>query len=246
MLDASVARSTWREASVAARRFGFGARPDELRLIADDPRGWLLAQLDGEPPLPEPLRELPGTADDQVAFFRWLRDYGAEARRAGASSEGRAVNVEQSYVQALLPRYARAVEARVRTAVTTATPFRERLVRFWSNHFVVSAAKPAAIALPPSFERDVARQHVTGRFEDMLLAAEKHPAMLLFLDNAQSIGPNSRWAREPGRIPENRLAGRPTGLNENLAREILELHTLGVHGGYAQADVTALARVITG
>ena len=242
-----------RDAVIAARRFGLGARQGELRAIAADPRGWLVAQLAPEQPLPGPIRALPGTADDQVAFFRWLRDYQADARRAAGGGAGReamaaggAVNVEQSYVKALLPHYAAAVQARFRTAVETDTPFRERLVRFWSNHFVVSPAKPAAIALPASYEKDVARRFVTGRFADMLLAAEKHPAMLLFLDNAQSIGPNSRWGREPARIPANALGERPAGLNENLAREILELHTLGVQGGYTQADVTALARVITG
>ncbi len=248
-----------RDAVIAARRFGLGARRDDLRKIAADPRGWLVAQLAQEQPLPAPLRALPGTADDQVAFFRWLRDYGAEARTASRGSDApasmmaggtmasrAAVNVEQSYVKALLPRYAAAVEARFRTAAESDTPFRERLVRFWSNHFVVSPAKSAAIALPASYERDVARRFVTGRFADMLLAAEKHPAMLLFLDNAQSIGPNSRWGREPDRIPANALGEKPSGLNENLAREILELHTLGVDGGYGQADVGALARVITG
>ncbi len=124
----------------------------------------------------------------------------------------------------------------------------ERLVHFWSNHFVVSGVKPVAIALPPSFERDAIRPFVTGKFADMLLAVAKHPAMLIYLDNTQSIGPHSRVGAGSTAANRRWLAAfpRPTGLNENLAREILELHTVGVHGGYEQADVTRFANVITG
>jgi uncharacterized protein (DUF1800 family) len=114
--------------------------------------------------------------------------------------------------------------------------FVELLVAFWSNHFCISAAKgePARI-WAGSFEREAIRPHVLGRFADMLRAVEQHPAMLFFLDNQQSLGPNSRAG-----------LARNKGLNENLAREIMELHTLGVGGGYTQADVTSLARIITG
>ena len=114
--------------------------------------------------------------------------------------------------------------------------FVERLVRFWSNHFCVSVAKGfIERSVAGSFEREAVRPFVLGRFADMLAAVERHPAMLFYLDNQQSIGPNSRAGQN-----------RKRGLNENLAREILELHTLGVGGGYTQSDVTSLARVITG
>ena len=107
---------------------------------------------------------------------------------------------------------------------------------FWANHFAVAIDKSQAVAITAgAFEREAIRPHVFGRFEDMLAAVESHPTMLLYLDNQTSIGPNSRGNR----------AGK-RGLNENLAREILELHTLGVDGGYSQADVTAFARIITG
>jgi uncharacterized protein (DUF1800 family) len=106
---------------------------------------------------------------------------------------------------------------------------------FWSNHFCVSAAKNQVRAMAGAYEREAIRPHITGRFVDMLLAVEQHPAMLLYLDNHLSFGPNSPAGRN-----------RNKGLNENLAREILELHTLGVDGGYKQADVTNLARLITG
>lgn len=112
----------------------------------------------------------------------------------------------------------------------------ERLVAFWANHFAVSVNKGGPVrAFAGLMVREAIRPHVFGRFADMLVAVESHPAMIFFLDNQQSIGPNSRAGARRGR-----------GLNENLAREILELHTLGVAGGYTQADVTALARIITG
>ncbi len=114
--------------------------------------------------------------------------------------------------------------------------FGERLAMFWANHFAVATGKGGDVhILSGAFEREAIRPHVFGRFEDMLLAVETHPAMLYFLDNQQSIGPTS---------PANRNKHR--GLNENLAREIMELHTLGVGSGYTQADVTSLARIITG
>jgi len=245
------------DAAIAANRFGLGARPGELARIAGDPRGWLRAQLTPESVLPAPLAALPSTADDEAAFARWLATLhlggadgaasmsGTTAPNSIAAPDGGKLSVEQSYVRTLLPRYAAALQARIDVATTTDRPFFERLVHFWSNHFTVSAAKPQVIALPPSFERDVVRAHATGRFEDMLTASTQHPGMLIYLDNYLSVGPNSFIASHPGYLPEY-LRGRMTGLNENLAREILELHTLGVRSGYTQADVTAFAKIITG
>src|SRR4029450_1515396 len=130
-----------------------------------------------------------------------------------------------------------AVTTRCAAAVATTMPFRERLVHFLSNHFVGSGAKPVAIALPPSYERDAIRPHVTGRFEEMLLAVVKHPAMLVYLDNARSIGPGSERAKHPPRRrPKNPLAAAPRGLNENLAREILELHAGGAEARYTEDE----------
>jgi uncharacterized protein (DUF1800 family) len=118
-------------------------------------------------------------------------------------------------------------------------------VHFWGNHFTVSSAKPQAVALPPSFERDAVRANVGGSFANMLMASSKHPGMLVYLDNWLSIGPHSDAAHNP-RLRRGFGGQRATGINENLAREIMELHTLGVHGGYTQADVTTFAGVITG
>jgi uncharacterized protein (DUF1800 family) len=126
--------------------------------------------------------------------------------------------------------------ARLQRAVIADCGFVERLVAFWSNHFCISANKGGLARMwAGSFEREAIRPHVLGRFGDMLKAVEQHPAMLFFLDNQQSLGPESRAGQN-----------RKRGLNENLAREIMELHTLGVGGGYSQEDVTSLARIITG
>lgn len=126
--------------------------------------------------------------------------------------------------------------ARLQRGIIADCGFTERLVVFWSNHFCISAAKGGVARMwAGSFEREAIRPHVLGRFGDMLRAVEQHPAMLFFLDNQQSLGPDSRAGQNRNR-----------GLNENLAREIMELHTLGVGGGYSQDDVTSLARIITG
>lgn len=126
--------------------------------------------------------------------------------------------------------------ARLQRATLAECGFAERLVTFWSNHFCISASKGELARIwAGAFEREAIRPHVIGRFADMLKAVEQHPAMLLFLDNQQSLGPDSRAGQN-----------RKRGLNENLAREIMELHTLGVGGGYTQGDVTSLARIITG
>jgi uncharacterized protein (DUF1800 family) len=245
-------------AAVAATRFGFGARPGELNAIAGDPQGWVLQQVRApaaEPPL---IAALPAAEDDLLAFGRWIasrRLRNAEAQRLErlAQNEGlsmdqiRAFSLEDSYVLAFRDRAFAAVNARIGTAATTTTPVRERLVHFWSNHFTVSTVKPGATALPPSFERDVARGHLDGAFAAMLIASCQHVGMLIYLDNWLNVGPNSQAARRPRQAP--RLpggAGRANDINENLAREILELHTLGVDGGYGQEDVRGLACIITG
>src|SRR6266702_7940923 len=126
-------------------------------------------------------------------------------------------------------------KARLTTALDADIGFVERLAWFWSNHFCVSADKFGVRPIAGAFEREAIRANVLGHFVDMLRAVETHPAMLLYLDNARSIGPTSQAGKNRGR-----------GLNENLAREILELHTLGVRTVYSQDDVTAFAAVITG
>lgn len=244
-------------AALAAHRFGFGPRPGELDAIAGDPRGWVKSQIGRAAAPPAQIAALPSAEDDLLAFGRWLarrrlnngngaRIEARAERRGMTKEELRRLSVEEDFIENFRTRVTRAVEARVEAALTSQTPVHERLVHFWSNHFTVSAAKPGAVAMPPSFEKEAIRPHVGGRFADMLLASTKHPGMIVYLDNWLSIGPNSRIGQNPNRGRRLPGGGRPSGINENLAREVLELHTLGVNGGYTQADVQALAAIITG
>ena len=139
------------------------------------------------------------------------------------------------------PAYVGEVTARLRLAATTDRPFLERITQFWSNHFAVSVDKAIILGVAGSYEREAIRPNVLGSFQELLMAVERHPAMLLYLDNYRSVGPDSMLA-----VRAQERAGKALGINENLAREIMELHTLGVDGGYTQADVTAFAKVITG
>jgi len=148
------------------------------------------------------------------------KEMAAKAAAEAVPDPGRAIYLEEA-------------KTRIEAALGAETGFVERLVWFWSNHFCISADKIRSMS--GAYEREAIRPHVLGRFADMLLAAEGHPAMLFYLDNGASMGPNS-------------IAGinRTRGLNENLARETLELHTLGVRSGYTQEDVISFANVLTG
>jgi uncharacterized protein (DUF1800 family) len=252
------------DAAIATNRFGLGARPGEMRAIAADPRGWLKAQLKPENAPPAAIAALPTTVDASGSFGIWLRSIGITAagavglyeKNAQASSMGagakmgapglpEGTSIEQSFIRTLGPVYMQAVKARVSAATQTDRPFFERLVHFWGNHFTISGTKPSAFALAAPFERDVVRAKCMGPFRNLLVASCKHPGMLTYLDNQLSIGPNSFLAKNPRLLPPY-LRERMQGLNENLGREILELHTLGVRSGYSQADVTSLSKVITG
>jgi uncharacterized protein (DUF1800 family) len=131
-------------------------------------------------------------------------------------------------------------EGKILRAVYSEHQLQELLVDFWFNHFNVYMDKGADRYLVTSYERDAIRPHVFGKFYDLLLATAKSPAMLFYLDNWQSVGPNRE---RRGRAAKNRPK---RGLNENYGRELLELHTLGVDGGYTQKDVIEVARCFTG
>jgi uncharacterized protein (DUF1800 family) len=232
------------DAALALHRFGFGPRGDTIARMSTDPRGALLAELDRPDIARLDAPDLPGSAEAARATFVFRQERKATrlAQRANpttAPAEGNAAeapNAEKPRNPGPgLPQqlYLAEAKARFERALAADTGFAERLVWFWSNHFCVSADKVRPIA--GAFEREAIRPHVLGRFADMLLAVESHPAMLHYLDNARSIGPDSVAGRNRGK-----------GLNENLAREILELHTLGVRTGYSQTDVTNFAKVITG
>ena len=143
--------------------------------------------------------------------------------------------------QDIVAMYRQQVAARYAAAVAADNSFSERLVHFWSNHFAVSADNVLMTVFAGLQEQEAIRPHIFGHFADMLMAVEHHPAMLVYLNQSTSIGPNSIAGQRSAK------AGRkPRGLNENLGREILELHTLGVQGGYSQSDVTEFARALTG
>jgi uncharacterized protein (DUF1800 family) len=223
----------------AYNRFGLGARPTDT--VLSDPNGWLLAQVRQPPKLISSARsattpEMISATQAVVADRRLAKEMRQNDGKASVDGD-LAVKMGNNLSAFYLPQLA----ARVQSAVQTSTPFAERLVHFWANHFAVSADKLKTRALGGSYENEAIRPHVTGRFTDLLNAAVHHPAMLLYLDNERSIGPGSTLAARRG--PK---APRELGLNENLAREVLELHTLGVRSVYAQADVTELARALTG
>jgi uncharacterized protein (DUF1800 family) len=230
-------------AAIAANRFGLGARPGELAVVEQDPAGWLKAQLKGPPP---PINDAAlKPASETLSHALELRKEAAAEKRAQQDSG----DADQVKVAAALklpaiyrPVYIDEAYARFAQAIATERPFLERLTQFWTNHFAVSIDKIAVLGLAGALEREAIRPRVTGNFTDLLLAVEKHPAMLLYLDNQASIGPDSR----AGQIAGRRGNGRKVGINENLAREILELHTLGVEGGYSQTDVTTFAEAISG
>jgi uncharacterized protein (DUF1800 family) len=224
-------------ALIAANRFGLGARPGELGHIAPDARGWLIAQLTGGTPQ-VPASALRSSADILSQALELRREKRQARTEAVAPNAAVVMKVARLYG----PIYVDETAARVASALATERPFVERLTYFWTNHFAVSVDKVAVFGLAGSFEREAIRPHVLGNFTDLLLASTRHPAMLLYLDNQTSIGPNSTLAQRA----ERRGGPRRFGINENLAREILELQTLGVNGGYTQADVTSFAKVITG
>jgi uncharacterized protein (DUF1800 family) len=239
-------------AALALHRFGLGPRAGTIAAIASDPQGALLAELD-RPNIGQITdADLPTSSAANRAVFEYnaernARDRLERKRREAAQNGTDAATAEKSMEAGAeaqptprepppvpLPQqiFLNESKARLDAAVNAEIGFVERLVWFWSNHFCVSAN---ATVMAGGYEREAVRTRVLGRFADMLLAVEGHPAMLIYLDNAQSIGRNS--------IAD---INRDRGLNENLAREILELHTLGVRTIYTQTDVTNFAKVITG
>jgi uncharacterized protein (DUF1800 family) len=210
---------------IALNRFGLGAVSGAVGTIGGDPRGWVATQIDS--------RAAPGAAggrasDGVLAQMHRAAIEGPEQLRATA---------RRLYSSVFGPE----VVARARHAIATERPFAERMALFWSNHFTVSRTRAIVGPAIPAYEREAIRPYVFGRFADMLRAVCRHPCMLEYLDNIVSIGPQSEVGRR-------RLArdGEARTLNENLAREILELHTIGVNAGYGQPDVIELAKAISG
>lgn len=257
-----------RTAFLALNRFGFGARggmAHDLSNAASDPRAFVKSDIErSNQVLPESTSLLP-THELSTRFLIYSRSVErarhseAETAQASSSSNRPSTGVDHNVAKSLtstartgglasdlkpidnqpnviLETFHAEVLARVRHATMVDCGFAERLVAFWSNHFSISIAKNEFVhILAGAFEREAIRPHILGHFADMVLAVERHAAMLLYLDNNGSIGPNSRAG-----------LNRHGGINENFAREILELHTLGIGGGYTQSDVTSLSKILTG
>lgn len=250
-------------AAIAFSRFGLGITPRGLGAASGEAREALLAELKSPSTLSMSLSDvqrdlgfssaLPPTPEllTQLAAYNRARK---ERRELKAQNQTSAPDTPSMAAPDMagkpdkpapppmddqrLPQAVNFAEVAARLKVwgDARIGFHERLVMFWANHFAVSVDKGLPVrVLAGAYEREAIRPYITGRFRDLLLAAERHPAMQVYLDNDASIGPNARANRNGKR-----------GLNENLAREILELHTLGVNGGYTQADVTRFAKVITG
>lgn len=222
-------------AAIALTRFGLGARAGEIDAVAVDPRGWAIAQIQADAGAPNPPGDFENSSARMRAFLNYQRanQSGRQARQPAQPQA--ALDARSQSRRDLARSTAREFLARTQLGATTKAGFAERWALFWVNAFTVSATKFPAAVFMGQYEREAIRPHVFGRFEDLAVAAETHPAMLLYLDQVQSIGPNSRAGERRG-----------AGLNENLAREIMELHTVGSDGGFSQADVTEFARALTG
>ncbi len=208
-------------------RFGLGAGANDK--LDSDPRGALKAQLHGPDPgqaagvfdgLPTGLDGMDAMKADALAIEAFLKP--------GQPTGQKPMDREHT-------SYRADFNAQMNWAVATNASFRERLVWFYANHFSVSVYHGHTESLVGPFIREAIRPFVSGNFTNMVLAAESHPAMLFYLDNAQSMGPDSVAGLKAGR-----------GLNENLGRECMELHTVGLDAGYTQTDVTNMAKILTG
>lgn len=240
--------------TIALNRFGLGARPDEQ--WPQEPKQWLLQQLNHFEIRPPALAQVPQRAQvvDQLAEYLSAQRTAGKLKRqvemASLPASGlppqpqadmQAEELKKFLRQTIQQDYLLMNSARVGAALTSESPFVERLVHFWANHFAVSVDKLPVIGLAGLLEFEAIRPHALGKFADMLIAVEQHPAMLVYLDQAQSVGPQSVVGMRAAM-----RGGKQRGLNENLAREIMELHTLGVRTGYSQGDVTEFARALTG
>jgi uncharacterized protein (DUF1800 family) len=221
------------EAALALHRFGMGPRAGSIAAIEADPRGALLAELERPPADLVAASALPST----IKAFRTVSDANAQRlaqlKRQQMSGAVMAPPMGDAVPDPGRQIYLEETKIRIEAALNAEIGLTERLVWFWSNHFCISADKIQSMS--GAYEREAIRPHVLGRFADLLLAVEGHPAMLFYLDNSVSMGPNSTAG-----------INRSRGLDENLARETLELHTLGVRSGYTQDDVINFAKVLTG
>ena len=219
-------------AVIAQTRFGWGVAPGGLELFRASPRRLLLAQLQ-RPYVPLPPDDAFDTSQGFLATYAVVLAY----RRAGKSADKKRSGLEETRVlRRKVLKKVRAEEAAFFTdSIATDQGYVSRLLAFWADHFAISNRRNNLRAITAPYVREAIAPHVLGSFHDMLMAVVRHPGMLNYLDNYKSVGPNSPIGLQ------NKL-----GLNENFARELLELHTVGVDAGYTQADVVAFAKTLTG
>ena len=238
------------EALHVLNRLAFGPAPGDLdRVTRMGAPAWIAEQLHPErlalPAwLADPLSGLHTPNQTQRDLVQQYRDMAREAKQAEtAAPDGKKPATEEDAERRrkVATIYLEAGEARLLQALGSPRQLQEVLVDFWFNHFNVFQGKGLVRVLTESYERETIRPNVLGRFRTMLGATAKHPAMLFYLDNWLSTAPGYQPARRFGDG-----AAQASGLNENYAREVMELHTLGVDGGYTQQDVTELARILTG
>lgn len=223
------------DAWMIEQHFGLGARADAPAQPTSVSRALLdeFSRYQASPPLWQQYQQTLPSLEQALQEKRMINQ---------AASPDDKMQLRQQMRKEAKDSYTDAVQVRAQVAQQTDTPFVERLVHFWANHFAISAQKSEVTQAAGLFELQAIRPFVLCTFKDMLFAVEKHPAMLFYLDQQQSRGPESEAVQRQMR----RQPDKKAGLNENLAREILELHTLGVRSGYSQQDVTEFARALTG
>ena len=217
--------NTIKPENIAANRFGYGARSNELLQAKQNPKAWIISQL-------QPIAfsdQFPSSNDIFIEHVKYQKE---KKRNKKAPQENETSKKTKNFARNAWHSMS---SDTIKQAIDSSHSISWRLLDFFSNHFSVTANGRLMTGLAPTLEREAIAPHLLGNFSQMLLAVEQHPAMLIYLNNEKSFGPNSRMAKK-----------RAKGLNENLAREILELHTLGVDGGYSQTDVIELAKGITG
>lgn len=230
----SVQAEAWR----AVSRFGYGPWPG-VPDMADGAggRAWVLAQL----PLAADLAKRPAQVPPQWQGFEAPLPGLFVQFRAEREARQRGDDPATLHFARDMARHAARWRLHACSRPDVEHPLLARLTEFWFNHLNVSGVKGAVRPWVGHYVVHAIRPHVLGRYEDLLLASARHPAMLYYLDQVHSVAEGAASRPSP-----NGAVGRVRGLNENYARELMELHTLGVHGGYSQADVRALARMLTG
>lgn len=218
------------KASIAVNRFGYGARGNELEQAKVNPKQWVKSQLQAI----SYSADFPDSNTILLEHFNYQQN-----KKDNKNNKKQQVNRKPS-IDKNNNNYTRKMMVTmsadtIEQAVTSSNSVSWRLLDFFSNHFSVSAGGRLMAGLVSTLEREAIAPNLLGNFADLLIAVEQHPAMLIYLNNERSFGPNSKIGKR-----------RRKGLNENLAREILELHTLGVNGGYQQTDIVELAKAITG